>query len=105
MPNLPGYQQAVGTKREAVHDHKGPKAYTQFSGGGDPLTSASFGISWLEKVVAGVDSTGTYFVVAVKAAGAQASVVLAWYTLAGMTEVVGGVDLSASTVTLWVKGL
>ena len=104
MPNLPGYQQAVGTKREAVHDHKGPVSYTQFSGGGDPLTNANFGMGWLEVVEGGVDNTGTYFVLAVKNPGPQQAIKLIWLTLIGMTEVAGATNLSASTVTLWAKG-
>lgn len=105
MPNYPGYPQVVGHKREVIHDHKGPASYTQFAGGGDPFVATQATMGWIEDVVGmAVDNTGTYAVFGVKNPGPQASVILVWYTLIGMTEVAGAVNLSASTVPLYLRG-
>lgn len=104
-----GYPQPLGTKKTAIIEHAGPTSYTQFNTGnqtgGDIVPTAAFGMSNLEKVEGGMDTTGAFFVAPVKIGlGAQAFVSLIWFTASGMTQVAGATNLSTKIVALRAVG-
>jgi hypothetical protein len=90
-------------------DHLGPASYTAVTTGaaptgGDVLTATECGLKFIQQVFASGDNTGVYEIVPLGVVGDQTSMILRWFTAAGMTEVAGATDLSAKRVQLLVIG-
>jgi hypothetical protein len=110
---LAGYASPFADKIELVFDHAGPASYVNsgtFNTSGDIINASDLGIGGIEYVdIDGLSSDNLdYIWVEYRGGGygnALASVVLHWFVLATAAEVANGVNLSAKTVRVKVRGV
>lgn len=113
---LAGYPDAWGNKRVSVFPVTGPASYTQYTapstGGQDVRVLPAAGVKGVDFAIGAVSTDGLHRaeVVQIEAASyngvtvPRMQLVLKWYVVATGAEVAGAVDLSTTTVYLFVIG-
>lgn len=113
---LAGYPDAWGNKRVSVFPVTGPAAYTQYTapstGGQDVRVLPAAGVKGVDFAIGAVSTDGLHRaeVVQIEAASyngvtvPRMQLVLKWYVVATGAEVAAMVDLSTTTVYLFVIG-
>lgn len=108
---LPGYEQSIGAKLQAIVDHFGPISYSQTTG--DIYPASNLGRGGFDKVSGGLTLDGLYNVVAGYPAGTGAgspstSAVLTWnFATSGAVASVtgtGGTGMTVGTYALAFSG-